>query len=346
MLYQGGLYNEIRLGSGSQNVAVGFGPVDLNAYQNTTEDIIVYWTVEPYSSDMDTRAWIWEVETSLSEDFSDPINYLSTDIGAERYLSGVIYKGMVIPSYPRSQGEALKMYWRVRVRMGENLISGWTVSQYDIMAAVDVASRDASLGFLPDVIYDKSSNSNIFKLHDAFAKEIGVLSDQAQFAYLNTLTNTCRDAAIIPNFGDLLGIVRPEAQGAVPAMSYIDYRSILRAYMSIIRTAPTMNATSLMVHSIYRSWPVYYKVAEAQDDYIVTSADVDQTPYFVYDAVTPPPPGLDVYVLNRQNIDFGVIIEIAKRMSPANNLIITDAWAQEVVKRMIQAHVPVYFRYV
>lgn len=347
MLYQeGGLYNEVMLGAGAGNVPVGFGPVDLNAYQNTVDNVILYWTMEPFTTGIDTQGWVWEVETSLKDDFSNALSYKSDLIPPDKYISGVVHRGMIVPAYPRNDGAALTMYWRVRVRMGENMVSEWSSASFSFFAAMQNTIRDASMTFLPDVLFNKGADSNIYKLHNSFAAELGLISDQAQFMYLDSLVQSARDTALVPNFGDLLQIVRPAAHGTVPAMSNIDYRSVLRAYMLNIRSAPSQDAVSKMIHAIYRVWPTYYSVDEERSDVIVPAASVADTPYYIYPKAIPPGDELAVYILDRQNLDFGTIIEIANMLSVSNRQILTDAWAQEIIKRMIQAHVPVYFRYI
>jgi hypothetical protein len=346
MLLGVGLLNEVMLGVGMQNVPVGFGPTDLNAYQNNMDNIILYWTMEPYSTDIETQGWVWEVQVSDTSDFANPIEYSSAVIDPEKFISGVIYKGMVVPTPARDQGRSRPMYWRVRVRMGENQLSEWSSATYSIPAAMNGPIRDAEMAFLPDPIYSKGPESNLYKLHNSFATELGLVNDQAYLMSSDAFISHATDAALGPNFGDLIGVPRPEAHGAVPALTNVDYRSILRAYMTNIRHAPAVDAVSKMVYAIYRGWPTYYSVSNEQDDFIVTAANVGQTAYFVYSASTPPGGDLEAYILNKQNIDFGVIIEIANKMTPENKLILTEAWAQAVIKRMIQAHVPVYFRYV
>ena len=346
MLYQEGLYNEVLLGSGSENVAVGFGPTDLNAYQNSMANIVLYWTMDPYSANIETQGWIWEVETSLASDFSNATSYSSATIAASDYISGVIYKGFVIPTYPRTQGATTRMYWRARVRMGDNQVSAWSSTTYDIPAANDGVIRDAVLAFLPDVLYDKSSASNIYKLQNSMTTELGLLDDEAQLTANDNFIFAARDSALEPNFGALVGITRPAAHDTVPALQNIDYRSILRAFMTNIRYAPTTDAISKMIFALYRSWPTFYNVSDEQADYIVSKANVAESQYYFYPASTPPGGTLEAYTLNRQNVDFGVIIEIADLMTPSDRLILTNAWAQEIIKQMIQAHVPVYFRYV
>jgi hypothetical protein len=250
------------------------------------------------------------------------------------FVPGCVYRGMAIDAYPRLQAESLRMYWRVRGTY-VGAATAWTSSFYDIPAAIDQSTRIASLALLPDPLYSKDAASNIYKIHDAFAKELDTYNREAQLVNNDIYVDTVRDSSIDDNFGVLTGIGRPSG------MSRLDYREIVGAFMSAIRRAPTVSSVNEMVMAIYRTWPTYSNVRDMQEEYVVTNPD--DTPWCILET---DPTGAQAlpFILDGQNISFGSIITIDNRLSAECKNIITTEFVASILGLMVPAHTPFYIR--
>jgi len=339
MLYQrvlygtpGGFQGGGLLGGSPEGMPPG-GPIELKAYQNSADRVILYWTHEPYTLLMLDPQFVWTVETDTVNTFdsADHITYTSDTVGDD-YLVGCLHVGMSVPLYTRNQGAIKIVYWRVQGTYGNFTTNLSAAQTYNIQEAIDVISRDTSLAYLPDILYKKSSDTNIYKIHDAFAQQFNIFNKELQLVDGDAYLSSVRDSNIDANFGVLSGINIPYG------MSRLDYREIVAAFIKNIRLAPTQAATTNMIYAMYRTIPTYSLIRETEDVYIVEN-EADSPYAILNDSPTLP------YALDVRNFDFGVIINIENLLGPGCQQIISEAFATKILRNMVQAHVPIYLQY-
>ena len=161
------------VGTDNNSSATG-GVVDLNAYQNSDGNVIVYWSLSPLTENAGHyESFDWNVETDMVSTFNSA-QYASYWYGhceggatSPAKINGWLHKGMVIPAYPRQDNAAAKMYIRVTGWYG----GIWNGAGYDQSSGTSVANmgeggfvlapsianatRQSMLDTQPDIIYKK-----------------------------------------------------------------------------------------------------------------------------------------------------------------------------------------------
>ena len=252
----------------------------------------------------------------------------------EGYIPGTSYFGLVVPIYPRLQSTPLRIYWRVRAVSGGNY-GVWTSSYFDLPGAVDDATRDSSLSFLPDILYDKTSGSTVYKLHDAVAKELENVNQTLTLVSNDYYIKSARDTALQPNFGDLLGLQKQDWQ------TWIDYRELLRAYMTNVRSAPCVIAIRNLIYAVYRIQPTFSNI---RDVYSVYEYDLAQGLLDVntYDPAFPTNPLVqDRYCWDDANLAWGQIITVNKQIEPGVDI---KGYMGNLIGYLVQTQVPYYIK--
>ena len=320
------------IGLDESDLGIGV-PTDLNSYQNLDGNVVLYWTFDPFVYSF--YALSWELQTDIVDTFDSPslLAYTSGTMPAADYIAGCIHRGMVVPIYARAQDTSKRMYWRIR-GVYDAVNSDWASGYYDIPPAVNVATRTSLLSFLPEAVYSKEPGttpgvgSNVYKIHDDYANEFENANRQMTFVNKDLYVKDARDAALQPNFGDLLGMVKPTD------MKVIDYREILKVFMTSIRSAPSRSAVRNLVYEVYRNEPVFRNIRDVYGAYVHDSGLPD---FYVQDA------GLDdAYVWNDENLAAGVIIEVYNQL--ACGATVTKEYVEGIIANMIQVHTPVYIK--
>lgn len=317
-------FGEIIIGGALEEAGIG-QPIGLNSYQNTDTDLIAYWSYSPFTTAFPILTW--ELQTDIVDTFDSPslLTYSSSTIATERYLVGCGHRGMVVPIYPRLQSETLRMYWRVRGTY-EGQESEWGSGFYDVPSAVDEETRNSVLSFLPDTLYNKESNSNVYKLHDSIAKEFELVNRELTKVNGDLYINSARDSSLGENFGDLTGIERPGE------MKVIDYREILKAFVTNIRTAPGTLAIRNLVFSVFRNDPEFKRIS---DVYGVYQYDTGIEDAYVVDTYL-----TEQYVWDNEHLAGGMIVEVDNQLACGS--VITKEYIERIMRFMVQTRTPVY----
>lgn len=325
---------------GTDETGYGWGgPINLNAYQNNPDTVVLYWSFKPYSSII--HSMTWEIQTDLVDTFDSPdlLTYHThaAGVAAENFISGCVHKGLPVAIYPREQGAAKRMYWRVKGINGTDF-SRWSQSAFDIPGAIDVAARTFTLSFLPDALYNKLPESNIYKLHDADAKEFEELNKEITLVNNDLYTISVRDKSLDNNFGELLDIIKPYD------MKVIDYREIIKNFMANIRSAPSEKSVAALLHFVYGSYPEFVEIEGIATMYLEDPGLVEA---FYSEDTDPLGPPVEAPILwDDRHIAYGVVLDIMNRFGAQCNDIITKQFVLSLVTKMSQAHAPVYLNYV
>ncbi len=320
----------IQIGAPVGGLGLGL-PAELRAYQNVDDTIILYWTHSPFSYSF--YSFKWEVQTSLDAGFATHDDYLSDSVPSDAYLTGCTRRGIVVPIYAR-QDQAVRMYWRVRAIFGTDM-SDWASSYYDIPSTARNASREAMLSFLPDAIYDKTPGtvpgvgSSTYKIHDTYAAEFENFNRQESLVAADNYISSARDAHLAANFGDVYGIIRPGA------MSMLDFRETLRAFMTNIRSAPNAAAVINVVTALMRNTPVFIAI---RDEYGVYDYDLGLEDVYVYEDNLG-----DKYVWDDEHLATGTIIQVSNQL--ACGTVITKDFVEGLIRNMVLVHTPTYVRF-
>lgn len=257
------------------------GPVNLNAYQNNADNVVLYWSFQPYNESINDMVWEIQTDTVDTFDSSDLHTYYSDELSESEYISGCVHKGISIPIYPRLQDEIKSMYWRVRAwNAGDS--SRWAEDVFSIPPAVDETARNFMMSFLPDVLYKKEQGSNIYGMLDTVALAFEEWNKYATLINNDNYVKSVRDVSIEKNFGELLDITKPYG------MKMIDYREIVKGFMYQIRSAPAEKAVSEFLQRIYGSYPAFVNIEDVATMYVgSTGATTDPEyvePFYTYDA--------------------------------------------------------------
>lgn len=333
---------------GADETGFGWGsPINPNAYQNNSDTVVLYWSFKPYAGLIHNM--IWEVQTDLVETFDSSeletyyagLDGVTGPTGATgQFISGCIHKGLVVPIislYPREQGQVKRVYWRVKGTYGNDM-SDWMVSVFDIPSAIDVATRNFTLSFLPEVLYNKETTSNVYKMHDAYAKEFEELNKYMVLVDNDNYVYKVRDESITKNFGDLLDIIKPYD------MKAIDYREIVKNFMSNIRSAPSKKSVSSLLHYVYGSYPEFVDIQDLATMYVGSDhiGDPDYVePFYTWDPYSTPVVVAPI-VWDSRHLAYGVVLNISDKFGEECRAIFTDQFVLAFVRKMIQAHTPIY----
>ena len=126
-------------------------------------------------------------------------------------------------------------------------------------------------------------------------------------------------------------------------MSWIDYRELLRAYLTNVRSAPTAIAIRNLIYAVYRIQPTFsnirdvYSVYEydlAQGLLDVNTYDPDFQPPHV-----PNPLVQDRYCWDNANLAWGQIITVSKQIEPGVDI---TGFMSGLLGLLAQTHVPFY----
>lgn len=316
-------------GSDENNNPAG-GPYSLNAYQNSLDTVILYWTLFPMVSTF--QDFSWTVETDLVSTFdSANLRTYTTDDNPSIVITGGIHSGMAVQAYPRTQVTNLTMYWRVKGTYG-GVDTVWVSSAYNEFSAVDGSTRDNMLNLMPNPIYKKDSTSNFYNLHWSMGQSIDDLWVQDSFVNSNNYIAFVQDIALQNNFAYTVGITRPLN------MKAIDFREIIRTFFAESRNSPTTRSIYNMVVACLGFPPVFELI---RDNYNLYVSDEDiyhpVDPFYVTD--DNPSSFVDsVPVWDNLNLATGVIVHV---QNPCGALI-TRAYLQGILRKMVFTHTPLY----
>jgi hypothetical protein len=325
MFLSEGYLGEMSVGDAELDL-LAYAPVNLNSYQNVPDTVVNYWSLSPFSYLFYSLGW--ELQTDLVDTFdsSDLLIYQSDEISPTDYVTGYMHRGISVPIYPRLEGEARRMYWRVRATYGAE-VSSWATSYFDLPAAINTETRESLLSFLPDALYKKDSASNVYKIHDAYAQEFEKVNKELTLVNNDNYIKSARDAALQPNFGDLVGLEKPDV------LKMVDYRELLRAFMTNVRLAPSNEAIRNLVYTVYRVDPVFRRIVDLYGRYVFDTG-LDNS--YVYDA------GLaEEYVWDDRHLGGGMVIEVDRQLPPDS---IIKGYVEGIVRNMGQLSTPIYVR--
>ena len=193
------------------------------------------------------------------------------------YIAGKIHKGMAVPTYPRLQGASGPMYWQAKgIRAGSEV--PYIASVFNELQAVNGVDRDSMLGLIADIIYKKTSDSNIYKIHDSFGSALDDEWVDASLINNDYYLSSVRDVSIQDTFGTMVNIVRPLL------MKAIDFREILRTFFVEARQSPLYRSVRNMVRACLAMEPTITNIRDMLDLYVADSTvgqEVD--PFYVPD---------------------------------------------------------------
>jgi len=308
----------------------GGGPVNLTAYQNVIGNAVLYWALSPCAPDIGN--FTWEVQTDKVDTFDSPDLLTYTELSPEvEFIPGKIHKGMVVPIYTRLQGETLRMYWRVRGAIG-GIWTVWSVAMYNIPAALDEIVRDSDLDNMPNAVYKKDAGSNVHGVHWTFGDAIDLHWVTDFFANADLSTEFVRDASSVGKMAPYMGAIRPQL------MKMIDFREILRTFMAEARNSPTIHSVRAVIRSMVCRDPVFTRIEDTLDMYVSDDTPGSEVlPFYVSDDSSSPPVEAPT-AWDHQHLAWGIIITVENPLGA----IVSRAFMEEIVRKLVPAHVPVY----
>ena len=331
-------------------------PENLRSYQNDDTKVVLYWglPIDVYdigatgpTGSTGVDSYTWEITTDLVDTFdsTNKRTYYATGVtGAtgpgyidpSLYIKGGSFRGISVDPYTKLEGQSLRMYWRVRATKTPN-VWGWASDYYDIPESVVTATRSSMLSFLPDAVYDKGSDTAVYKIHDALDQEFENANKTLTAVNNDLYIKSARDAVLEANFAMTIGIGRPDW------MNILDYREVLRAFMGSIRKAPAKIAILNLVYTIYRQNPTFVRMVDEYGIYQNSAATVSAglPDSYVYDP-SYPASTLDAYVLDNRNLSWGIIIEVQDL--PTYDAALIRDYIYQIISTMVQVHVPIYMR--
>ena len=272
--------------------------INLYAYQNSKDNIILYWTMNPYTQFLFSNSSKYELEIDINEDFSsDLYERIIIEPGTENYnnIDNVlgVYLILNIEEHnvlKHAYFENKPLYFRIRLNIYNiepKVISDYAILKFNLIPYFKFNILTKIYSFLSRNIYKfpilklsnikhkyYESDSNLFNLYSSI---VDVMDDITSYAHKLTIH------PIEHSSKDIINFMASEFKIFINEINEIDQRMILIAFLKSVKKSGTYNSIYEFINNSINVLPLIVKTSEQFNLYFKND---DNIYYFTFNPNT------------------------------------------------------------